>query len=400
MKKVVITGIGALTPIGLNAGDFAHGLRDGRLGAGDITKFDTKNFPVKKAFELKGWTPPEDSSEFDPFIQYAVAASNEALRDARIDLESIDRHRVGVVVSSSKGGVTTLDSVLSRGYSYLPDKKDALLNSLTPDRAAQVICRLHGIKGPVKNYVMACATGTTSIIEGVKMVASGEVDYCLAGATDASITPLILAGYNKMGVCSPDRMRPFDNGRSGFIVGEGAGCVFLESKESAVSRSAKIYGEVLATTAAQDTFHPVRFSPEEGTLSNMLIDLCHKSQVASREIDYLNVHGTATREGDLYETREIKRAFGKDAYDLTCSSTKSMVGHMLGAAGAVEFIACLIAIKKSFVPPTVSYEKPDPECDLNYTPNTAREKNVHIACSISMAFGGHVAGIMVSKATT
>lgn len=396
MKRVVVTGVGVLTPIGFNAGDFARGLREAKSGICPITKFETADFPIKRAFEIRDWTPPEWIPEEDPFIQYALAVSDEAFKDAAFNPAEQDPFRAGVVMSSSKGGVMTLDAALRSRRSAKGGGVD-ILNSVTPDRAAHVVAGKFGIKGPIKSYIAACATGTVSIVEAVKLVAGGEVDYCLAGATDASITPLILAGYHQMGVYSRNGMHPFDLGRSGFVAGEGAGCIFLESLDSAEARGAKIYGEVIGTASAQDSFHPVKFSPEAGTLSKMLLSLCRDSGINPREIDYLNTHGAATREGDIYETREIKKAFGKDALDISYSSTKSMVGHMLGAAGSVEFIACLMAIRDSFIPPTISYERPDPECDLDYTPNKARDRKVEVACSISMAFGGHAAGIMVKK---
>ena len=229
------------------------------------------------------------------------------------------------------------------------------------------------------------------------MIHEGVVDYAFAGASDASLVPFLMAGYENMGVLSPEGMYPFDSRRNGFLLGEGAGVVFLETLESARARRAKVYAEVIGVAYGSDCHHPVSFNPDNEALARTLGRLLQNSGLSVEQIDYLNLHGTGTQEGDLYETNQIKRAFGKKAYSLATSSTKSMMGHLLGASGAVEAVACCLAMEDGFIPPTIALEKPDPQCDLDYTPISAREKKINIAASLSMGFGGHIAALALRK---
>ncbi len=398
-RRVVITGMGTVGPLGNSVAEFRKALREGRSGENEIQAFDTAHFPVKRVFEVKNFNPKDFGVHaLDPFIQYAVAATTEAIQDARFETESVDPYRIGISVSSSKGGVHTLDRFKDR----FEKNRSAILgarifSSSVPNFAAQWIARRWKIQGAAKCYVAACATGTVAVAEGARMVAEGDVDYCVAGASDASIVPLMLAGYHNMKALSPDGIFPFDLRRKGFMVGEGAGIVFLETLESAKARGAKIYGEFLGSSYGQDSTDALRFDPIEAALERTLKQLLERCPLSGAEIDYLNLHGTGTPLGDIYETEQIKKVFGKRAYQIPTSSTKSMTGHMLGASGAVEIIATLIAFEDGFIPPTIHLEKPDPACDLDYTPLKAKAAQIRCAVSISMGFGGHVATVALRK---
>jgi 3-oxoacyl-[acyl-carrier-protein] synthase II len=398
-KRVVVTGMGVVSPIGVGLSLFRKSLADGTCGSGPITSFDATNFPVKTAFEVKNFEARAHGTHLlDPFIQYAVAAAGEALQNANFDPEQTDLFRIGISVSSSKGGMHTLDRFKER---FLRNPSAILgariyCNSV-PNFAAQWIARRWKIQGPAKCYVAACATGTVAIAEGVRMIQDGFVDYCIAGASDASIVPVLLAAYNNMKALAPDALLPFDARRNGFMIGEGAGIVFLESLESAKARDVKIYGEILGTGYGSDASDPVHFDEKGDALSHTIIQMMERSGIDESEIDYVNLHGTGTRFGDIYETNQVKSALKKNALSIPMSSTKSMTGHMLGASGAVEIISCLLAMEDGFVPPTIGLEKPDPECDLDYTPRKSKKANIKTTVSLSMGFGGHVATMALRK---
>jgi len=397
-RRVVITGMGAVTPAGIGTANFLKALRNAEVGSGPITRFPTQGFKTRKAFELKNFTPLHGTHLLDPFIQYALAATTEAIQDAHFDAPTADPYRIGIVVSSSKGGLHSVHTLWERFHK----NPSAILAArvyanMVPNFACQWIARKWKIHGPAKNYVTACATGTTSIIEASRMVAEGVVDYALAGASDASLVPFLVAGYENMGVLSPEEMLPFDRRRKGFLLGEGAGVVFLETFESARSRGAKIHAEIAGFAYGSDCYSPVSFDPNGDALARTLTALMQNTKISVDQIDYLNLHGTGTREGDLYETHQIKKAFGKKAYSLATSATKSMTGHMLGATGAVEVIACCLAMENHFVPPTAGLAEPDPQCDLNYTPIRMKEKKISLVVSHSMGFGGHIASIALRK---
>ncbi len=398
-RPVVITGLGVVSPIGIGVPAFLESLQAGRSGEGPITSFSPDPFPFKRAFEVKGFDPHHFGLQaVDPFIQYAVASADEAIRDARFDTGSVDPYTIGISVSSSKGGVHTLDRFKER----LMRNPSAILgarvySSAVPNFGAQWIARRWKVQGPAKCYVAACATGTVAVIEGMRMVAEGVVDYCIAGASDASIVPLMLAGYRNMKALSNDVMRPFDKRRDGFLVGEGAGIVFLETRESAERRGAFIYGEILGFGYGSDTSDMLRFDEKEHALSRTAAAALKRGDRLPEKIDYVNLHGTATPSGDIYETLEMKRLFGESAKKIPMSSTKSMTGHMLGASGAVEVITCLLAMKHGFVPPTIGLDEKDPACDLDYVPHSARPGKIQSALSVSMGFGGHVASILLGN---
>ncbi|MBI3317447.1 MAG: beta-ketoacyl-[acyl-carrier-protein] synthase family protein [Candidatus Omnitrophica bacterium] len=397
--RVVVTGMGIVSPIGIGLTAFRKSLKEGISGEGPIQTFDPSAFPFKRAFEVKHFDARSHGTHIlDPFIQYAIAAAGEAIQNAEFEPEQTDAYRIGISVSSSKGGVHTLDRFKERFIKH----PSAILGAriycnAVPNFAAQWIARRWKIHGPAKCYIAACATGTVAVIEGARMIQEGVVDYCIAGASDASIVPLLLAGYHKMKTLSRDSIRPFDKSRSGFLIGEGAGIVFLETLESARARRAKIFGEILGSSYASDGTHALRFKEEENALSRALKELLDKTQLDVSALDYVNLHGTGTKEGDLYETRQLKKALGKQAYHIPMSSIKSMTGHMLGASGAVEVIATLLAMEEGFVPPTMNLLNPDPACDLDYTPQRARPKKISHAISHSMGFGGHVAALALGK---
>lgn len=399
MRRVVVTGMGVVTPIGTGMSAFRKSLREGASGEGPITQFDASNFPVKRAFEVKKFDARAHHVHIlDPFIQFGVAAAGEALQNAYFEPEQHDLYRIGISVSSSKGGVHTIDRFEDRFFK----NPSAILGAriyanAVPNFAAQWIARRWKIHGPAKCYVAACATGTVAVAEGARMVRDGTVDYCIAGASDASIVPVLLAGYKNMKALSPDHMLPFDRRRKGFLVGEGAGILFLETLESARARGVKIYGEILEHAYGSDSFDLLNFDPKEDALARTLTLLLKRNGLKSEDIDYINLHGTGTRTGDLYETAQIKHTFGHRAYQIPTSSTKSMTGHMLGASGAVEMITTLIAMEDEFIPPTIGLEKPDPECDLDYTPLKSRNAKIHTAISHSMGFGGHIAAVALRK---
>ncbi len=400
-RRVVITGMGVVSPIGTGLSIFRENLKQGVSGEGPIQSFDPSNFPVKRAFEIKNFEARTHGTHLlDPFIQYAVAASGEAIQNAYFEPTQVDPYRIGISVSSSKGGMHTLDRFGDR----LRKNPSAILGARVfansvPNFAAQWIARRWKISGPAKCYVAACASGTVAVSEGARMVAEGIVDYCVAGSSDASIVPVLLAGYHNMKALSNHGILPFDKRRSGFMVGEGAGIVFLETLESAKARGVHIFGEIAGFAYGNESSHPIHFEDHNDALKRTLEQLIKSTHLSAAHLDYLNLHGTGTLHGDLYETSQIKKTFGKDAYKISTSSTKSMTGHMLGASGAVEIIVCLLAMEDGFVPPTIGLDVADPQCDLDYTPRKAKQKEIHHAVSISMGFGGHIAAIALRKSS-
>ncbi len=398
-RRVVITGAGVISPIGTGLEAFAQSLKAGRCGMSEIRSFPANGYPFTKAFEVSGFDPRLQGTQLlDPFIQYAVAAAAEAFTDARFNTADVDPYRIAISVSSSKGGVHTIDRFKDR----FMKKPSAILGARiyansVPNFAAQWIARRWKLQGPAKCYVAACATGTVAVEQGALMVAEGMADYCIAGASDASIVPLMLAGYHQMKALSGGALLPFHRDRDGFLVGEGAGIVFLETLESAKARGVPIYAEILGAASGMDATHALHFHPEENALSRTLGRLLKKIGRTAADIGYINLHGTGTRAGDVYETQQIKKALGAKAATIPMSSTKAMTGHMLGASGAVEIIACLLAMRDGFIPPTLHLSHPDAECDLDYTPLKSKPSAVQTALSISMGFGGHIAVIALGK---
>ncbi len=398
-RRVVVTGMGVLSPIGNTLAEFRENLKKGVSGKENADHSIVEGYKFPPVFPLKDFNARSYGTHLlDPFIQYAVAAAEQAVLDAQFDITAVDPYDIALSVSSSKGGVHSLGRFKER-FMRSPSAilGARMYTSAVPNFADQWIARRMKIQGPAKCYVAACATGTVAIVQGFRMVSEGQAEYCLAGATDASITPLMLGGYQNMKAIATQNIRPFDKRRDGFLIGEGAGVVFLETLEGATARGARIYGEIVEAAYGQDSKQPIHFDLKEHALSYTLGVLLRRAGITSQEIDYINLHGTGTRHGDFYETRELKEAFRDEAYKIPMSSTKGATGHMLGATGAIEIIATLLGIHEGFIPPTVGLEEKDPECDLDYTPGTLRSKKITNAVKVSMGFGGQVVAVLLRK---
>ena len=398
MKKVVVTGAGCISAIGNDVATFSKNLFAGVSGIRAITKFNTDHFPVKKAGEISNFFPSAAFHVLDPFIQYGLTAAAEAISGSGLQIDKLDPFRIGIAVSSSKGGMTTFERFSER----LRKRPSALLGArvyanFLPNILAQWIARRWKIKGPAKPTVVACATGTYAIIEGTRMIEDDEVDVCIAGASDASITPLLLAGYRKMGVIASDEIQPFDIRRDGFFIGEGAGVVILENEEHARARKTKLLGRILSYAYGHESGDLISFPVDGDGLQNCLKRLVKLAGISPKDIHSFFLHGTATKNGDLYEVSQIKNAFGSASQQISMSAIKSMIGHTIGASGAISFVASLLSLRDQMAPPTIHLEKKDPECDLDFTPLHAKQKKISISGSVSMGLGGHIGAILVSK---
>jgi len=407
-NRVVVTGMGAITPIGNNLDDFWNNIMTGECGIDFITAFDTENFSAKLAAEVKNFNPSDfmdfkEAKRMDRFSQLAVAAAKEAVEDSGIDLDSIDRERFGVIVGAGIGGIGTTESqhlVLSQKG---PKRVSPLLiPMIISNMAAGNIAIRFGAKGICTNVVTACATGSNSIGDAFRNIKHGYADLMLAGGTEGSITPLSVAGFASLTALSKSEdpkhaSIPFDLNRDGFIMGEGAGILMLESLLHAQNRGAKIYGEVVGYGSTCDAYHITSPAPDgEGGARAMKLAIS-EAGITTNEISYINAHGTSTPYNDKFETAAIKTVFGEDAYKIPVSSTKSMTGHLLGAAGAVEAIVCLKAMEDGFVPATIGLTTPDPECDLDYVPNVGRKMDLKYTLSNSLGFGGHNATLVFKR---
>ena len=408
-KRVVVTGIGVVTPIGNNAREFWEGLLEGRNGVDYITHFDPKDHDTKFAAEVKNFDPSPvlDSREvrrMDLFSQYAMVAAAEAVQDAGLNMEQEDPNRVGVIFGSGIGGLFSFETehrkMLERGVRRI---SPYFITQMIIDIAAGHISMRYGMKGPNYATVSACATASHAIGDAVRLLRYGDADVMLAGGSEAAITPMGVGGFNALKALSTRNddpqhaSRPFDKQRDGFVMGEGAGVLVLETLEHALARGAKIYAEIRGVGFTADAHHITAPAPGgEGAVRAMRRAI-EDGDLQLEQIDYINAHGTSTQYNDKSETQAIKTLFGEHAYKLNVSSTKSMTGHLLGAAGAVELAATVLAVHHDVVPPTINYEEPDPECDLNYTPNKPEKRRVYAAISNTFGFGGHNACITVSK---
>ena len=408
MNRVVVTGMGAITPIGNDVESFWNGLKEKKVGIGPITYFDTAEYKAKLAAQVKEFDPkqymdPKAARRMETFSQYAVAAAKQALEDAGIDMTKEDPYRVGVCVSSGIGSLQAVE----REYKKLLEKGPGRVNPLLvplmiSNMAAGNVSIQFGLKGKSINVVTACATGTHSIGEAMRSIQHGEAEVMVAGGAESSITPIGVAGFTALTAlsASEDPMRasiPFDKERSGFVMGEGAGVVVLESLEHAKARGAKIYAELAGYGATSDAFH-ITSPAEDGSGDAMAMKFAmDDAGVKPEEIDYINAHGTGTHHNDLFETLAIKTALGDHARQVKISSTKSMVGHLLGAAGGVEFIACVKSIEDGFVHATAGLLVDDPECDLDYVKGDGIPMEVRCAISNSLGFGGHNASLLVKR---
>ena len=407
MRRVAITGLGAVTPLGLDAGTTWEAAVAGRSGIGFIESFDASGYPVRIAGEVKGFdasalVPPKEARRMDRNVLLALAAAHEAWNDA--GLEGVDRSRAGILVGSAIGGIATIareQQVLAeRG----PDRVSPFfLPSALVDTASGQIAIQLGLRGTNFAPVSACATGSTAIGEGAASIARGQADVVLAGGTEAAITPLVLAGFCAMrGLVAEDEdptraSRPFDATRAGFVMSEGACVLVLEELESASARGATLYAEVLGYGASNDAHHLAQPEPEALGVAAMISSALESAGITPERVGYVNAHGTSTPLGDLAETRALKHVFGEHASRLAVSSTKSVTGHCFGAAGAVEAMMCVLALRHGILPPTINYRNPDPECDLDYVPNEARRVEVDVALSNAMGLGGHNACVLLGR---
>lgn len=406
-RRVVITGMGAITPVGLNTEDFFRSLKEGKHGFGTITRFDATDYKCHVAAEVKGFDAKEymdarAARRMELFSQYGVAAAREALEDAGICMEKEDPYRVGCAVGSGIGGLQTMEKEHEKLTGKGPSRVNPIFVPLMiSNMAAGNISIQFGLKGKSLNVVTACATGTNSIGEAFRSIQYGEAEVMVAGGTESSITPLGIAGFCALTALSsvddPDHCSlPFDKNRSGFVMGEGAGIVVLEELEHAKKRGAHIYAEVLGYGCTSDAYHITSPAEDGEGAANAMLYALKDGGVSPEALTYINAHGTGTHHNDLFETRAIKKAFGDHAKELRINSTKSMVGHLLGAAGALELVACVKQMEAGFIHKTLGYETPDEEMDLNYC-REAYEEEIPYALSNSLGFGGHNTSILIGK---
>jgi 3-oxoacyl-[acyl-carrier-protein] synthase II len=409
-RRVVVTGLGALTPVGNDVPSYWEGLSQGKSGAGLITHFNTEKFKTKFACELKGFDPQDhfdrkNARKLDPFAQFAMVAADQAMADAGFDLDKTDRTRFGVIWGSGIGGI---DIFAEQVKQYVegdgtPRMNPFFIPKMIIDIAAGHISIKYGLKGPNYASVSACATSSNCIIDAHLLIKYGYADAMLAGGSEAAITEIGVGGFSSMKALSENNdeymsaSRPFDKRRDGFVMGEGAGALILESYEHAVARGARIYAEIGGIGMTADAHHITAPHPEGEGAQRVMRNALEDAGLPADAIDYINVHGTSTPLGDTSETLAIKNVFGDHATKLNISSTKSMTGHLLGAAGAIEAIAATLAMQHSLVPPTINFQEADPDCDLNYTFNEAQSREINVALSNTFGFGGHNASILLKK---
>ncbi len=408
MKRVVVTGMGAVTPIGLNTEEYWESLRAGKIGFGEITQFDTTDFKVKvaasvKGFQGKDYMDPKSARRMEMFCQYAVAAAKEAIEQAGIRMEEEDPYRVGCAIGSGVGSLQAMEREHKKLLEKGPGRINPLLVPLMiTNMAAGNVSIQYGLKGKSLNVVTACATGTHSIGEAFRTIQVGDADIMLAGGTESSITPIGIGGFTALTALSssndPARCSiPFDKDRSGFVMGEGAGVVVLEELEHAKARGAQILAEVVGYGATSDAYH-ITSPAEDGMGAAMAMkNAVRDAGVSPADVEYINAHGTSTHHNDLFETRAIKQAFGEHAYNMKINSTKSMIGHLLGAAGAVEVIACILQMNNSYIHATVGLQESEEELDLNYMKGQGMEAEFQYALTNSLGFGGHNASLLLKK---
>ena len=406
-RRVVVTGMGAITPVGLSVEEFWQSLKEGKHGFATITKFDTTEYKAHVAAEVKGFEGKEymdfkAAKRMELFSQYAVAAAGEALKDSGINMEQEDPYMVGCAVSSGIGSLQAMEREYDKLVNRGPSKVNPLLvPMMISNMAAGNVAIQYGLKGKSLNVVTACASGTNSIGEAFRAIQYGDADVMVAGGAESSVTPIGVAGFCSLTALStvedPDKCSlPFDKNRSGFVMGEGAGVVVLGELEHAKKRGARIYAEVIGYGCSNDAYHITSPAKDGQGAAKAMLAAMKDGGVAPEELTYINAHGTATHHNDLFETRAIKLAFGDHAKKLRINSTKSMIGHLLGAAGAVEFVACVKQMEEGFIHKTVGYTTPDEEIDLDYC-KEAYEEAVPYALSNSLGFGGHNASILLKK---
>lgn len=406
-RRVVITGLGAITPIGNSVDEFYAGIKEGRIGLDNISKFDISDFRVKIAAEVKDFAPEnymdkKAARRMEPFCQYAVAAAGEAIKDSGLDMEKEDPFMVGCAISSGVGSLQLFEKEHTRQLEKGGDKVAPLfIPMFISNMAAGNVSITYGLKGKNINVVTACASGTNSVGEAFRTIQYGDADVMLAGGSEASITPMGIAGFSSLNALSvsEDKSRcsiPFDKDRNGFVMGEGAAILVLEELEHARKRGAKIYAEVVGYGCSADAYHIT--SPDETGegAARAMLNACNDAGVSTDDIDYINAHGTSTHHNDLFETKAIKLTFGEHAYDIMINSTKSMIGHLLGAAGAIELVTCAKELEDGFVHATVGLKETEEEMDLDYC-KESRNADIQYALSNSLGFGGHNACVLLKK---
>ncbi|HLH72995.1 MAG TPA: beta-ketoacyl-ACP synthase II [Chloroflexota bacterium] len=406
-RRVVITGMGAVTPLGLNVATTWEGLINGRSGAGPITRFDPTGFETQIACEVKNFDPSnyldrKEARRMDRFTHLAVAATREALDDANLAITPSNADDVGIIIGSCIGGIETLSQQFKVLFDKGPERLSPFLcTMMIANMAAGHVSIVFGVRGPNHCTVSACASGAHAIGEAFETIRRGAAPVMLAGGAEAPVVPIGIGTFNSMRALStrndaPEKAsRPFDLDRDGFVIGEGAGIVVLEDLDHARGRDARIYGEVIGYGATADAVHVTAPSEGGSGAANAIARACAEADLLPSAIDYINAHGTSTPLNDRAETAAIRSLFGEHAYRIPISSTKSMTGHLLGAAGAVETIICVLTIQHGVIPPTINQEHPDPECDLDYVPNVARRAPVRVALSNSLGFGGHNVSLIV-----
>ena len=407
-NRVVITGMGVVSPIGNDVETFWNSLKENKRGFGEITYFDTTDYKVKLAAQVKDFDPkqymdPKTARRMEPFSQFAVAAAGQALAQSGIDMEKEDPFRVGVSVGSGIGSLGAIEREHKKMLEKGPGRINPLLvPMMICNMAAGNVAIQYGLKGKCINVVTACATGTHSIGEAFRSIQCGEADVMVAGGAEASITGLGVAGFTALTALSTNTdpatcSRPFDKDRDGFVMGEGAGVVVLESLEHAQKRGAVILAELAGYGATCDAYHITSPAEDGSGAARAMLDAIKDAGITPADIDYVNAHGTSTHHNDLFETKAIKLALGDHAYDVKVSSTKSMIGHLIGAAGGVEFITCVKSIEEGYVHPTVGLETPGEGCDLDYVQGEGVNMEVNYAISNSLGFGGHNASLLVKR---
>lgn len=409
-KRVVITGLGAVTPIGVNVPDYWQALLSGKNGVAPITLFDAAKFDTKFAAEVKDFNPEnyfdkKAVNRLDRFSQFAIASAVQAVDDSEVNLENLNKERCGVVFGSGIGGLETLQN---EHWKYFQEKNPGVLSPffipmMISDLAAGQISIRFGFKGPNYATTSACATSSHAISDAFMLIQRGSADLMVCGGSEASITEMGVGGFNAMRAISTwndrylEASRPFDKDRNGFVMGEGAGSLILEEMNHAIARGAKIYAELAGIGLTADAYHITAPAPGgEGAVRSMKISI-EDAGLTIPDIDYINAHGTSTPHNDVNETKAIKTVFGEHAYKLIVNSTKSMTGHLLGAAGVVEAIASILSLKNNVIPPTINLDNPDPECDLNYSAKTVTKREIRAAISNTFGFGGHNASLLFKK---
>jgi 3-oxoacyl-[acyl-carrier-protein] synthase II len=409
-KRVVITGLGIISPVGNDVSSFWQSLKDGKSGVGPNTSFDATGFDSRIAAEVKNFVPTnygislKDIKRTAKFVQFAVAAAKQAIESSGLDLDKEDRTLIGVVIGSGIGSLHTIEEehkiLLDKGPSRL---SPFLIPMLIVNEASGLVAIIHGLKGPNTCVATACASGSHAIGEAYRAILYGDADVMLAGGTESCIVPTAVGGFCALKALStrndePQKAsRPFDRDRDGFIMAEGSGLVVLETLEHAQKRNANIIAEIVGYGLSCDAYHITAPDPDGFGAAQAMTMALKDAQMNPAEVSYINAHGTSTKLNDKIETLSMKKAFGEHIKKVMVSSTKSVTGHLLGAAGGVEFVACCLAIRDGVVPPTINYENPDPDCDLDYVPNIARKTNVSVCMSNSLGFGGHNASLIVKK---